>query len=52
MADIHRYQDALQNTPRQEGEDVVAWLERVCAKAIPQADRQLPPSDRDPGEEG
>jgi hypothetical protein len=54
--DLARYYEALVASPRQEGEDIIAWLERVCAAAIPQSDRQLPPGDRDaardPGQEG
>lgn len=52
VSDLERFADAYRDTPRREGEDIIAWLERVCAAAIPQSDRQLPPGDRDPGEEG
>jgi hypothetical protein len=49
---LERYQAAMEATPREEGEDVCDWLARVCAAAIPEFDRQLPPGDRDPGQDG
>lgn len=47
-----RYEDAFARNPRAEGEDVCDWLARVAAAARPSFDRELPPGDRDPGEEG
>ncbi len=44
-----RYEQALADTPRLEGEDVCAWLERVGRAAAPVGDRELA---REPGEDG
>jgi hypothetical protein len=47
-----RYEQALADTPRAEGEDICDWLARVGAAARPIGDRQLPPGDRESREPG
>ena len=49
-----RWEAAERATVREPGEDVCAWLKRVglAAGVAPLGDRELPPGDREPGEDG
>ena len=49
---FERYLEAYRETKREPGEDICAWLDRLCAAAIPEGNRQLPRGDRDPGQDG
>lgn len=52
---LSRYQEAVDATPRREGESLEDWVDRVVLAANPLGDRELPPGDRDarePGEDG
>lgn len=51
-AEKNRWEDAAAANPRRDGETLGDWCRRVAAAAQPIGDRELPPSDREPGEDG
>lgn len=51
-AEKRRWEDAAEANPIRPGESRSDWCERVSAAARPViGDRELPPSDREPGED-
>ena len=51
ITERRRWEDALARNPRQPGDDVIEWIERVGAEARGDVDMGRLPY-RDPGEEG